>query len=1164
MIELAKGATLIEASAGTGKTYTLCRIALQLTLEKGITLDRILAVTFTDAATEELASRIHELYQQALRELETEQIEESLLLECMELEDFDIERAKRDLRFSLEVFDEAPISTLHGFCKRSLDQLALETESPLEAELNQIETHLVEQLQQEYIRQYVLEASSALSIALKHQKGFEGRLSEIGKQSASHPEAKLHPTAHPVSFETLERRFLELPEALSDFVSRKGEYIEHLKANREPAMQLSGKKQDLFACEARGKLLANDFAWLEKFSVDAWKNGLKKSGSHLKTPPFVSLVDAILEQIDAAFLSLLYNYKGWLSENLEKAKQQANSISFNDLLHILNRALKGESGERVRANLSRQYDAALIDEFQDTDRTQLQIAKALFGEGEHYLFYIGDPKQAIYRFRGADIYAYFQATESGKLKRIELTKNYRSTPPLIHAVNTVFEESETGFVDDRIRFTPVEAGLESDTADVRAPALFIEHLMLGPQQEAAEGRYRNILTERVANDFANRISNDPDFRPEEVAFLVNSNFEAKTLSDALLKRGIASAIRSDRSVFDSKEARDLTLLLAALSSPTRTSLKRGAYAAFSPSLQASDIAEAHFDENATPFFEYIVEWNKSWERSNFDVNLQTLLKLASRETFNDLDSERRHANISQLSELLSEAKDESDLTPRGLYNWICRKMVEDASQNKDWQTRISSDEGKPQILTIHKSKGLQFPIVILPYLSLKRVKHDAKVASYHGSDNELIIDFAPDENQDRTKSAQSEELAEHVRLLYVALTRAEKEMRIYLAPEEIVRRGKKPPSSFSRFILGVDSKPSSELLVERLKAIAAKSKGNVLSRQSPLETGEFSELSNCVGDPNIPEVEARSLQHRQHMPYPARVLSFSALNKGMHHESAGYSIEELEAADSDSDEAEPSPDPSETDSAEELSIFSLPKGTHAGDLLHLILERFDFSRPETLPATTQAAFELLKFEPSEFEPIVAAQIAVIAKQELASNFSAFSLEQTPSENRIPELEFAYPVSGDVKREVIDTLQTSDLGVIPQEWSNSLNKEGSALTAAMLRGFIDLVLEHEGRIYIFDWKSNYLGPTSSDYDQSAILESMSDHNYFLQYLLYCVAVLRFTRWRFPNQAFDDVFGGVFYIYARGVSPGKDTGVFYDRPSIELLEKLDTALGGPIHD
>lgn len=1151
MIDLQKGTTLIEASAGTGKTYTLCRIALQLTVQRGITLDRILAVTFTEAATEELASRIHELYQNCLRELDTDNITEPILLELIAEEGFNLQKAKNDLRYSLEVFDEAPISTIHSFCKRSLELVALETQTPLDAELSQIENELIEQLQNEYIRQNILEASTALSSAIGKQADFAKRLNELGRQTASHPDAVIRPKPTPLSIESLDRRFNELPSQLTDLIERQADYLPHLGKASKILKAFNNTDSPLHAAAKRGVLLPSDLVTLQDFNSAKWGKAIKKSGAGLPVPPAVTLIDTIQEQTQEAFTSLIFNYRSWLSEHLAAAKLQANVISFNDLLHLLWRALREDQDSSISTFLSARYDAALIDEFQDTDRTQLQIAQKLFGTGEHYLFYIGDPKQAIYRFRGADIYAYFQATQGGNLKQITLKQNHRSSPQLVQAVNHLFNNAKSSFVDERIHFSPVEAA-RNDLAPDHDNAPFVIHQLVRPSLDKppGKGEYRKVLSERAANDFAERLNNNnPTFNSEDVTFLVNDKLEANDLSEALLQRGIPCAILADRSVFQTQEAADLKQLLASLASPARGNLKRGAYACLNHSIDAVSISRDSFETEAMPFMEFITEWARDWFDHNFNVAFNRLTELG-RSDSSDLDTERRYANFCQLAELLSEARDAEELSPRGLYNWLSRKENTNVSQNADWQTRISSDSGKPQILTIHKSKGLQFPIVILPFVGLKRIRQKQLATTYHGADDELIIDFAPEDDSPELAHFQRETLAEDVRLLYVALTRAVHENTVYLCPEEIYNNT--GCSSFAQFLLDQGSDTPTEAVGDILQNLATTSKGALSFKQHPYETGTYTSLDRPSSD-TIDTVSARSLQNRHHLPGPERVLSFSALSKNLHHDTALPILEESEQENDEDEITNPEPE-------SEISIFTLPKGTRAGDLLHLILERFDFSKPEILAATTQQAFESLQFEPQEFEPIVAAQIGAIAKIELPCRFGNFRLEQIPPKQRIAELEFSYPVHGDVKTSIIAALQTTNLGTIPKAWVNGLANSEHGLTASMLRGFIDLVLERDGRLYIFDWKSNYLGDTPANYDQSAMHASMADHNYYLQYLLYCVALKRYIARRFPSDTFESHFGGVFYIYARGISPGKQTGIYHDLPSTELLEALDQALGG----
>lgn len=1157
MIRLQKGATLIEASAGTGKTYTLCRIALQLTLEKGIPLDRILAVTFTEAATEELAARIRQLYEECLRQIETGEIEEALLRELMDRDGFDAAASTRLLRYSLEVFDEVPISTIHGFCKRSLEQVALETRSPIDAELKPVESELIVQLQTEYIRQSILESSTALSAAFANQSGFAEKLAEIGRQAFTRPYARIRPEARDVSTAELDRMFGDLPGQLHKLLDEAPDCLPHLKSNMRIAKILARADSPLRAAARRGSLLPEDLSWLGEFHRDKWDKSVKKSGACMAVPAFVDTVSTFLVQLRDAFDALAARYRPWLAERLRAAKERANVITFNDLLHSLNRALQADDSGRVAQLIASRYDAALIDEFQDTDRVQFQIAHQLFGDGTKYLFFIGDPKQSIYRFRGADIYAYFEATRDGGLPQITLGENFRSAPGLVRAVNELFEFSRAKFADDRIAFRPVTPARDDLVAPFDSPAPFtIRHFATtGAQAPASASDYRRALADLAADDFARRLNSDTAFKADGATFLVNNRYEAEALNDALLRRGIAAAIRAERSIFATSEADDLKQLLAALANPSRTSLKRGALALLDRRLDAARIAADGFEDLAAPAIEFLADWARAWFELNVDVAFRRFVQLLDglSPPVNDPDAERRHANLAQLAELLSEARDSEGLSPRGLLNWLSRSAELDASQEEAWQTRISSDDGKPQIVTIHKSKGLQFPVVVLPFLGLLRAKSDESYAIYHESGSNVVIDFDPASNRDGYERAQREALAEQIRLIYVALTRAVYENVVYLCPEELRSRGL-AGSSFARFLLGKDDATTAEVATA-LESLAQASDGAIRYEQVAHEEGPRVRLQR---EPDRSPGLVRERALSRPIGPAARVLSFSALSRSLRLDEAAA----LAHSESDNDDAdgEPARDETVEEPSDALSIFTLPKGTRAGDLLHLILERYDFSQPDMLAETTREAFRALQFEPREYEPIVAAQIQAIGQATLHSKYGTFRLKDIDPGARIAELEFAYPTDGDVRASLAAAFRDAPLGTIPEAWTRRFESKSAPVSASMLRGFIDLVFEREGRLYIVDWKSNYLGARPSSYSDSAMRAAMAEHDYFLQYCLYAVAAKRFLAWRFPQDDFAERFGGVFYVFARGVAPGKDTGIYYDLPPVELLDALDQALGG----
>jgi len=838
MMPLSKEGLLIEASAGTGKTYTLCRIALQLSLEKGIPLDRILTITFTEAATEELSQKLRELYSQALAEIESGELKESVIVELDKSGLLDKARAQRTLRYSLECFDEAPISTIHGFCKRSLDQVSLESKIPLDADIGPVEEELIAQLQTEYIRQEILEGGEATCLAWSdRQRGFRAQLADMGRRASQRPHAKLRPATLPEARgAALDLILANLRSALKELWESRERYLPLLDSRQVPSKLLSGSRPELADCAQRDTLLPRDLKLLPALSPARWRKALKKAYKDSEAPPACQLSEDLQGAIDLQYAKALLRYRGWLSEQLKQAKQQRNAISYNDLLHLLAAALRAPEGDKLAERLGAQYDAALIDEFQDTDPVQLKILQKLFGRGSHYLVCVGDPKQAIYGFRGADLHAYFRALDSSDFQAHRLSRNFRSRPRLVKSVNLFFEHAETGFSDPKVSFAAVEAGKrEEDFPPLASEALSIRQFFLAEESArppSAEDS-RRLVASQAANDFANRLNSEPDADPSDFAFLVNTSHEARCLAEALSLRGIASVIRAELSILATQEASEVAAILHALSSPTRQSLKRGALALLLRGYEQIVCSDHEREALVDALCAYLSEWAADWSQIDFSLGLERFLAQLDSLAASDStgDSEHRHARFSQIGELLAEAKQSQGLSPRALRSWLARKRDERPTHDERLQERLSNDAGRPQILTIHKSKGLQFPIVILPFANGRRSLKEASSLEYHEPDGELIIDFENKADSEAGRRAETEALAESARLLYVALTRAEREMLLYLAPEEISPRSRHASvSHFAKILQAQDSRFSSQSLSTALADLAEKSCGLISHR----------------------------------------------------------------------------------------------------------------------------------------------------------------------------------------------------------------------------------------------------------------------------------------------------------------------------------------------
>ena len=1159
MIAVSRGVTLIEASAGTGKTYTLCRIVLRLIISENIPIDRILAITFTQAATEELNGRIRSLIRDSIEQLENQSITDDSLQSILEESSVEESVARQRLNNSLQLFDEATIATIHGFCKRCLETLSLESGAPFDAALEPIDDELVSQLKDEFIRIHILERSYLLTLAYHSSPRYSKKFKTVARESASHPYARIQPEPHKVDYGLFDTAFYDIQKSIESLVDRSTELIPLLKANSRFAKRLSEpvESNPLVAIANRKRPLAGDLKLLEDLSRPAWLKAVKKAHQDLDPPETCLVIDRFLTQIENAIDGLVWEYREWLFRMLTQEKVRRNIISFNDLVHLLHKTLQSDTDTSLANLISSQYDAALVDEFQDTDPIQYEIVQQLFGDGSKFLLYIGDPKQAIYRFRGADIFAYFKATENSGDRRVQLSKNYRSTPKLISAVNAIFSSSIDGFGIDRIQFFPSDSYKTPDS-DRGLQFRAIEFERADPKSRADLSA---DLARASSAQLAERINNEPGFDPGRVAFLVSKNQEADVLHKELAARGIDSVIRSDKSVFQTDSVDTMLQLLEAVAHPSRQSIVKALLLTPICGKPWHDLLDEETAEETHKMLDFLHEWSREWYSSDFDTQFQKFLALTGAENrlLENPEGERLYTDLCQLSELLQSEAISRLTTPSHLSNWLISMREENVSNREDWQSRLRSDEGKPQIITIHKSKGLQFPVVICPFLSGLRTKPSKELALYHDNDSadSLVIDLNPKVDSRASARSENEEYAEHLRLIYVALTRAADECLVYLYPEDQLRD--KEPSSISRLFLGSDNARAARAKKNLTPSIAAK-----LETLQP-ESIDFKSLRFADTDGGATVAFQRRDRAIDPKPLPIptdasppeeRVLSFSTIARIA-------SFEQSEAIEVEFDE----PDLDENSAAIEIvddpeisigpSIFTLPKGAATGNLLHAILESVDFQNPGSIQEVTEQMFQKFQYGNEDHLRAVVAHIQSLVAIPIGQRFS---LNQIPPQDRVAELEFAFATSANPLPKIAQAFRDHATLPMKKSWIDSLNLERAPTDASYMRGFIDLVIHFQGQFFILDWKSNFLGNQISDYCESALAEEMEGSDYFLQYCLYAVALKRYLERKYPNDDYYQYFGGAFYLFIRGINPHGQEGVFFDRPNRELLNALDEALVG----
>ncbi len=595
-----EGTNLIEAGAGTGKTYTLTGLFLRLILERRLPVNEILVVTYTVAATEELRDRIRRKIREALEACSGGTSPDSFLQSLL-LKVPDREEAAVLLHAALLDFDEAAIFTIHGFCQRTLQESAFESGSLFDTELEpEEETELIAEIVQDFWRRHFYDAPREwVQYALSLNLGPVTFL-ELLKKGRSQPDLKIIPRTDPVVFTTLEpfrRAYVELRNAWP----KARDEVE--QAFSDPALTADYTEQVAARLSLMDAFLEENspvFPLPEKFEKFTSRGLEKKTRKKLKTPrhPYFLLGDALKLAAEALRLEMdrhLLYLKGavfqFLGQELPIRKQRRNIQSFDDLLIRLRRSLEKPGGDELSREVRKRYRAALIDEFQDTDPVQYAIFRNIFGQGGSILFIIGDPKQAIYSFRGADLFAYLKA--AGRVdRRYTLDRNWRSEPGLIAAVNTVFGCRENAFLYREIPFEPAvaeEGGAQSflTIRGKREPPLHFWQVNSGDGGLINKGEAEALIPGAVAGEISRllRLGKKDEalldsrrLREGDLAVLVRTNRQARMMQTALGRLKIASVLHTTGNLFDSYEAQEVQRVLDGMVHPLREGRIRAALA----------------------------------------------------------------------------------------------------------------------------------------------------------------------------------------------------------------------------------------------------------------------------------------------------------------------------------------------------------------------------------------------------------------------------------------------------------------------------------------------------------------------------------------------------------------------------------------------------------
>lgn len=1159
------GVNLIEASAGTGKTWTIAALYTRLLLEPGADgtvpgIDQVLVVTYTKAATAELRSRLRHRLRELQAVLDGAPCDDPFLAALAERHPAGPARARALARLNAAIvgFDTAAIYTIHGFCQRALTDAAFESGQSFSAELIQDDGERLLDAVVDFWR--VRLCGDALLARTLEAAGEtpESWLAEIRPHLAK-PYLQLArpaPTHLPAARAALEAAWRQVaadPAAVAgalDLFAR-AEGLNARSFGPGQRAQTAAALTRLVALpDAVPTLSRDERKWLERLTPAALAKGCNKGATPPAHPLFAGVADwlAAWDRYSGAAALEVAGLKLDLIDRigieLERRRREERQRSFDDLLIDLDQALRAPGrGEALARRLADSFRVALIDEFQDTDPTQYHIFRSCFVEQGRPVFLVGDPKQAIYSFRGADVFAYLDARTDSQAQ-YTLDTNRRSLPALVDAVNTLFARSRP-FVLPDIGYQPVSAapadgGLEID--DDRQPCTWqwldfaatrkgaSKQLAAESAAAAAAGEIARLLG--LARSGAARLRRGTAVRPligGDIAVLVSTHRQGDLVRDALAAHNVPCVALTQDSVYASREAAALQALLSAWAEPASEGRLRRLLATELCGLDAAALLAAEQREaDWEALLARMAEDHQRWLSRGF---MAAWRQFFARERLAERllplpDGERRLTNLAHLAELLQkESETRSGIAP--LIEWFEQQIAVSAG-GEEALLRLESDASLVKIVTVHSAKGLQYPVVFCPFLwdgALGRREPAFWRARRDGGTWLMPAALADD---DTVSQAQREMLSEKLRLAYVALTRAQ--YRQYIA---------------WGWVQGMETAALSWLLhapdgVDRIDDLPALTDAGVRDDLARLVAAPGLEASLIVPQPEpalAPDAReagryrARILERPLYTPW--RVASFSGL---VSHGSA-----ERERPDHDRGAlALPAIDDGATP--------RFPRGARAGTCLHAVMERIDF----TVPLADQQAIVAEALRQHGFDQCYQpAAIALVGATLAAPLDAGVSLGRVPQAERLTELEFTMPV-GRLRVEALRALLAEPASGLDPAVREAAARLDFATVRGFLKGFIDLVCRIDGRYYLIDYKSNDLGVDDGAYGRAALAGSIAREHYYLQYLIYCVALRRYLAGR--GVDFDACFAGVRYLYMRGLGTSGD-GVWSDRPSGALLDALD---------
>lgn len=1188
---------LIEASAGTGKTWQLTELYLRLVAE-GFGVDRLLAVTFTEAATAELRNRIRSRLRNAWMALSSGSPPPALDF-CLHRDGPDV--LKRRLFEAILLLDEAQIFTIHGFCHTVLRQYAFETGMPFDAELLEDNRSLAEEIAADWWARTLYPAPSWIVAELTVSGESPEAWADLLIRAAARPDLRILPRAaasleFPADvaplYQGMRATWKAEKDAILDLLAR------HLTSLN--ARSYSKQKMELWAQEVDAFLVPEEPSRLKppEGVVKLGTAGLRAATrKHAATPshPFFDQCQRWCELLDDAAGWRILLKRSFLDFGLtewRKRKAQRQVLDFDDLVLRLYASLNGPQGDPLAEALRIRYPAALVDEFQDTDPYQYGIFSKLYckidTEGARPFFMIGDPKQAIYAFRGADIHAYFEAADQCRDRIRRLDTNHRSDGTLVDAVNTLFRNVPLPFVDERIRYESVSA--ERPEGNFRLQGRLLSPFRLiyvrsdastdrNPDGTFSVGRLRSSIARLTAKLLVDWLQQEPSIEdhpvhPGHMAVLVRTNAQAFDMLEALVQADLPAVLESTHSVWETLEAKWIRYLLRAVLEPENprrllTALGCGLFGTDALTLHAVNRDEGLLDR----WIERFCGLRTLWRKHGVFVLLDRVMRegldpkepagwvrLAQRPS-----GERMITNLLHLAELLEKESRSQAFGALRLVQWMESRMNGGSDGSEDSQLRLESDAEAVQIVTIHKSKGLEYPLVFCPYLwDLGAGTPKQRPLFYHdpAADGRLSLHLAPGEPE--RQIWEKEQLSESMRLLYVAVTRARNACTIWTAGIRTIAS-----SALGRLLhpnreaaATKDAETIDDMFLQDLHRLAEAAPHAI----DVAVVDAASATAGAVGRYRRPD-QTMHLVAPQKAPVVCRRWRMSSFSELIRMPLSPEEVWEGKDIDGLGSEAVGDSKPPLPPDAVEIPLADVDAGTQTGLLIHGIFETIDFTNPQSIAPAVERQLQFYGHEPDPLGPLLCKAVREVLDELLDPDVPGLRLSCIPPSSRLVEMGFLFPAADAGGLEAISPDRLAELWATAcgpsffGRYAERLRRLSFPELRGYLKGFIDLVFVWKKRWYLVDYKSNHLGRHPMDYAQERLEPVMIDHHYLLQAVFYTLALHRYLSLRLPGYDYDKDVGSIYYLFIRGMGPHDPAGngVYRFKPPFTLIAALENLFG-----